>query len=286
VKIVSIALFGGGDKYAQYFYAFVLGHLNLFPGRDGWSLRVHVDDEVAGSPIGEAIRRLQGRGLVEYRYMGMSLGAAGTLLLTKCMMWRCAPVFDADAEYVFCRDIDAAPMPRDRAACEQFIVSKAAVHTVHDNLAHAGIMGGLCGFYAPEFRKLTELCSLDDLYAFANKTDAEWALHGTDQVVLNKMTQNQKVTLLEHRFNGWTEGKPGPHRREASGYECVGFSTPMLDVGLSRWIDGHYLIAMADCLANHLGAAGYDYVAARQFWEKYGDQQIAKEVRDCEKSLA
>ena len=283
-RIVSIALFGDGDKYAQYFYAFVLAHLNLFPLRDGWTLRVYMDDTAANGAVGRGARRLEHEGLIEYRYMGPSRNASGKLLLTKCMLWRCAPVFEEDVEYVFCRDLDAAPMPRDRAVCEQFIASKAALHTVHDNLAHAGVMGGLCGFYAPEFRKLTGLRSLEDLYAFGNKRDDDWALHGTDQMVLNKMTQVFRLmTLLEHRFNGWTEGRPSAHRREASAYECVGYSTPMVDSG--RWDQKIYaplLCATADRLANHLGAAGYDHAAARKFWEMHGDEALAKVVRDCE----
>ena len=280
-KIVSIALFGDGNRYAQYFSSLVLAHLNLFPREEGWGLRVHFDLAVEGDRVGETIHALHDAELIQARRMGSAYSAERQLLLTKCMMWRVAPVFDPAAEYVFSRDLDALPMPRDRAACEQFMLSKAAVHTVHDSMSHAGIMGGLSGFSSFLFRRATGFTSLADVYAYAKKTDAEWAEHGTDQVVLNRMTVSfPHLTLLEHRYSGWASGKPGPYRRAPLDYACEAWSTPLPDAGLSKL--SPELAARADGLAPHLGSAGYDHGAARAFWEEHGDQESARQLRECE----
>lgn len=274
-KVISIALFGQRHEgYAAYLPSFVLAHHSIFPADEGWSLRVHVDSIVDDGRHGRFIARLADAGLVDVARMGPAI-------LTRAMLWRMAPVFEEGVDYAFPRDLDACPMPRDRKACDQFIFSACVVSTVHDNMAHAGIMGGLCGFHAPKFREAMGLQTLDDLYARAKTTDAEWAQHGTDQNVLNRLIcRPGGPILLEHRFNGWTEGKPGAYRREAGIYECAAYSTPLSDAGTSVFVGE--VARQADRLANHLGAAGYDHEAARRFYEEYGDPSIARRVRECE----
>jgi len=273
-KVVSIAVFGDADRYAQYLSAFVRAHLNLFPISDGWRLCVHIDDNVAKCRHGEFIRRLGAAGLVDAEQMGSAA-------LTKAMLWRMKPVF-SDADYVFCRDLDACPMPRDRAVCDQFIVSQATVHTVHDNLAHAGIMGGLCGFRVAAFQRETGLRALDDLYRFANIGDDIWRLHGTDQNVLNRLIcRPGGPIVLEHRFAGWTNGSPTGYRRSPGIYDGQqAYSAPTPDVGVSK-LQGE-LARKADRLAAHMGAAGYDHLAAQQFYDEHGDPAVAEAVRVCE----
>ncbi len=278
-KVVSVALFGNADAkdgsgmaYEQYLVSFVFAHANLFPKSEDWQLRLYMD--TCDSRVGELAVALQEHGLLEVSSMGPAIR-------TQAMMWRMTPCFDESVDYVFCRDIDACPMPRDRIVCEQFIRSKCVVHTVHDSASHAGIMGGLCGFHAPAFRLATGLQSLDDLYLRAKKTDEEWAQHGTDQIVLNTLIDRADgPTLLEHRYNGWHAG-PGKHASRSAGtYRCKAYSALMPDEGKSTLRPG--LQAQADLLANHLGAAGYDHLAARAWWEQYGDVQISLAIRECE----
>lgn len=274
-KIVSLALFGSGNIYARYFGAFARAHLNLFPIAEGWKLRVHCDGAVKSGRYGRVLDRFAGDGLVEISHM-----LAQPPVLTKAMLWRLDPVFDSTVDYVFARDLDACPMPRDRAVCDQFILSQAVVHTVHDNLQHTGIMGGLCGFHAPAYRAATGFKSLDDLYRAANLTDEQWALHGMDQIALNTL-QVRGPLLLEHRFGGWMQGAPTGAIREASEYHCSAWSAPVPDVGVSRFVGE--LAARADRLANHMGAAGYDRETAVKFYDEYGDPEIAARVAACEK---
>jgi hypothetical protein len=271
-KIVSLALFGEGEKYSQYLPAFIRAHLNLFPQRDGWTLRVHVDDKQSESFRGRQLMRLADDGLIEIVYMGPAI-------LTKAMLWRMAPVFDKDVEYVFCRDVDCVPMPRDRAVMEQFIASGATVHTVHDNVLHVGMMGGLCGFHAPTFRQATGFFTLEQVYAFAET--AKWEEHGTDQTVLNRICLRPGgPVLLEHRFNGWHGGPGKQKKRGPQAYPNPAYSAPIPDVGVSPFDASR--AAAADLLANHLGAAGFDHDAAVRFYDKNGDPEIADRVYRAE----
>lgn len=277
-KIVSIALFGdanrkdGRQNYHAYLPTFVLAHANLFPVNQGWELHVHVDEETMAGEYGTKLIKMQERGLLRVELMGEAA-------LTQAMLWRMAPVFDLDADYVFCRDIDCVPMPRDRAVCDVFIASRCAVHTVHDAPVHVGIMGGLCGFRSSVFKSATGLFSLRDLYNFARKTEMEWAQHGTDQIVLNRLVDRAGgPTLLEHRYGGWHAG-PGTNQPKRAGeYRCKAWTTPTPDKGKSSLSPD--LQAQADLLANHLGAAGYDIRHAWEFWVTAGDAEITKRVAE------
>jgi hypothetical protein len=282
-KIYSTALFGSGDQYAQYLPAFLLGALNLFPEDEGWRVRVHADDVVMDTRRGAFLACLLGSGLIDLRVMDPAP-------LTRAMLWRMAPVFEEGVDFVFCRDIDAPPMPRDRAVCERFMTSPASIGTCHDNLAHAGVMGGLCHFRTREFREQSGIHTLEELYKYAAQSDEQWAQHGTDQNVLNRLvSQQSRLVLLEHRFNGWTEGRPGKTDRQAGTYGCKAWSTPTPDKGHSvmhsRYGFGPLFAATvaADTLGNHLGCAGYDHEAARAFWEQHGDRRISNIVAACER---
>lgn len=282
-KAVSIALFGdatrkdgSGQNYHRYLPTFVLAHANLFPRVEGWELHVHVDNTTLNGPYGRMLLRMAEADLLNVR-------SHGSAILTRAMLWRMTPVFAVvDAPYyVFPRDIDALPMPRDREVCDVFIASNCMVHTVHDSLSHAGIMGGLCGFQSAAFKQSTGLGTLNDLYDFAKKTEDEWALHGTDQLVLNRLVDHANgPTLLEHRYNGWHSGPKTKAVHKAGEYRCKSWSTPIPDIGKSKL--GNELQFEADLLANHMGAAGYEVGRARFWWERHGDQKLSQLVRACE----
>ncbi len=287
-KVVSIALFGAqGAKYAVYLPAFVRGHLNLFPPSEDWRLRVNIDRHVLASAAGRYLSRLFAEGLADVANMGEAP-------LTKAMLWRLGPVFDTDADFVFCRDLDAPPMPRDRACCDEFIRAavekKCVVHTIHDSPMHEGIMGGLCGFHAPVFREVTGWRSLEDLYEAAG--DVDYAQHGVDQLVLNRLLlRHGGPRLFEHRYSGWHAGPDANRPRGPGWYQGAGVSAPIRNaVALDHdrvWNTTsvqHALSMMekADYLGNHLGCAGYDHEAATRFWDAYGDPDVAAKVAACE----
>lgn len=287
-KVISIALFGEGDKYAQFLPAFVRAHHNLFPKDDGWELRVHVDDTPS---VGRCLFRYFDAGLLTV----VLASHAGKTPLTKAMLWRMAPVFDTAVDFVFCRDLDSPPMPRDRACCDEFMraaeKTKCCVHTIHDNLMHEQIMGGLCGFHAPAFRAVTGWKTLDDLYAAAKTTDVEWATHGVDQIVLNRLLLRfGGPRLFEHRFNGWHAGPARHPIRGVGKYPCGGVSAPVPNLwpahpGVADAASIEHaagLMEQGDLLGNHLGCAGYDHEAARRFWDAHGNPFVAAKVAACE----
>ena len=277
-KIISTALFGSGDAYGQYLPALVLAHHSVFPDAEGWVLRVHVDRAVEGGRWGRFLRALAAKNLVEVEVMGDAP-------LCRAMLWRLNPVFGPLNNYVFCRDADSLPMPRDRAACEQFISSHCVVHSVHDNVVHRGIMGGLCGFRAVLFQYQTGLRTLSDIYGLADRAGVDWSMKGADQGVLaSLLLRSGSPELFEHRFAGWSNGPRFLSERAPGSYDCPSQSAPVPDVGTSRLVPE--LTAQADRLAPHLGAAGFDHGAARRFYEEHGDVVITKHVNDCERSVS
>lgn len=289
-KVVSYALFGDGSKYTQYLRALVRAHLNLFPISAGWKMRVAYDDKILSSPTGDLLRAYSWDSLIEIDYRG-------TAPLCRSMLWRVAPAFDEDVSHVFCRDVDSPPMPRDRIISDQFVQFGGSVGTAHDNVAHIGIMGGLCHFDAKQFREGTGLGSLDELRTWAESSPrrVDWAKHGADQDVLNRLVaESPKLTILEHRYYGWRDGAQHLEGRRDAGvwpHPERAWSTPMPgspssttpikfgDASPTRWE-----IHSADRLGAHLGCAGYDHEAAVKFWDTYGDPKIAAQVRKCEES--
>jgi hypothetical protein len=273
MKTISLALFGTGNKYAQYVSACVLANLNLFPRDEGWIIKFHIDDAITNTAVGCVLSKMVDRGLIVVRQMGSAP-------LTRAMLWRMAPIWDVGVNYVFCRDLDAPPMPRDRVACEQFVKSGYAVGTILDNVAHIDIMGGLCQFNATAFRLSTGLHSIDDLYHWADHSDAEYKVHGLDQLVLNRLILRPSgPTMLEHRYNGWLDGPNKLPARSAGRYLNPAWSTPIPDIGKSKL--SPELTAEADLLGAHLGVAGYDHQRAFQFWIENGDAELATEVLAC-----
>lgn len=275
VKVVSIAAFGKGDKYLKYLPAFVIAHANLFPAEEDWQLRLQLGTDVA------KVHRTLARA---YHEVGLlTLTEREPEPLTKAMLWRMAPVFDGASDFVFCRDLDAAPLPRDRAVCEQFISSGCFVHTVHDNVHHIGIMGGLCGFLARAFREVSGWRSLEDMYNSAGETQEGWAKHGTDQNVLNRhILNNPAMKLLEHRFSGWSGGPYGT-ARNAGVYNCKAWSMPIPNTGISALTPE--IAAIADRLATHMGAPGYDHDNAIRFWATHGKKDIVDRMLRVEKDI-
>lgn len=168
--------------------------------------------------------------------------------------------------------------------CEDFIASGCVLHTAHDHPAHWGIMGGLCGFWAAPFRQATGLWSLDDIYEIATRAKISWSEYGTDQDVLNRLCLSHKgLLLLEHFYAGWAGGKP--YRNpicEPPTYGCPTKTVPVPDIGNASASFSRELIAEADRLADHLGAAGYDHPTASRFYDTYGNQAIAASVHAAE----
>lgn len=275
-KIISTALFGSGDDYAKYLPALVRAKANLFASRHDWELVVY-----AGDFIDEKWQRL----LWEYEKKGLLRHTCprGSAHLTRAMLWRMHPIFSDVYDYVFPRDLDALLMPRDLMVANTFIDSGCDVHTVHDSAQHTGIMGGLCGFYAPSFRKVMGWSKISDLDAAADESPIGWNKKGTDQNVLNRLVgANRNIKLFEHRYAGWQNG-PGTKTHKEGVYGAQSWSLPTPNRSKSRF--SPELNDKADHLAPHMGAAGYDHEAAIRFYDEYGDLSVTEAARAAEQGI-
>lgn len=209
--------------------AVVLANRSLFPVSEGWVLRIHHDQHLYAGNCGALLFELQAAGWLELRYMGQTPETP----LCQAMLWRMAPVFEEGVDVVFCRDIDALPMPREKARMEAFLASDAVIGAIHDSPYHDGIMGGLCSVRPRELRAATGIHSLDALCA----QGGGYETHGADQHLLNKVATG--LSQLIEKAPPPDENDPreflAPHLGSA-GFDVEG-ALAHYDVGISlqRW---------------------------------------------------
>ena len=190
-NIVSYALFtnhpeyGHRELYWQCVPAVILAHHVFYPE---WEMRVHHDSSV-NRPCGDVLRRYAAEGLVKLQYVEENVATC------RSMLWRLLPLWDADAGYVICRDMDSLPTAKDRAAVNEFTASGKAIHELGDNQAHSGLMGGMVGF-APGFKTKVEAIgvrSWSDFLAMGD-ANADFPMHvpsgGPDQILMNRVLPN------------------------------------------------------------------------------------------------
>jgi hypothetical protein len=167
-----------GIFFVNYLQALVRAHHYSWPG---WELWIHHDDRAK-----------------EFAYFGclMSMAVSGLLRLIDCgkaetlcgsMLWRMKPVWDLEAGWVVCRDVDSLPMPRDRVMVEEADKADAVVHAVLDSESHSGpLMGGMVAFRAPRLRTaLPYYKTWDDFMLRAKFHGIDMNKHGADQRLLN-----------------------------------------------------------------------------------------------------
>lgn len=100
--------------------------------------------------------------------------------LCEAMIWRMKPVFIEDVTHVICRDADAITTYREALSVNKWVKSSDAIHCIHDNPSHSGLMGGMIGV------KTYALCGRmfkdwnDMIYRF------DLSKRGSDQELLNK----------------------------------------------------------------------------------------------------
>lgn len=255
-RVISLAIFGDGG-YWQYLPAYIRAHHALFPG---YELRIHHDDAIDRAPYGHALRALEVRGLVALRQMP-SRPETG-----KCekMLWRIAPAWDPEVEYLFCRDIDALPTWRERRACEEFIASGIDAHALSDNPAHCGLMGGLCGFRAETLRALA--FSHADFVVSAGFSDERWAQHGADQDFLNSRA-GARLRVFEHAPFRYPAEEDRPERSRTT--PTVEGAT-RFSVDLATFNDPRVPLDVrqaADTLIPYMGVAGHDPQRAINYYD-------------------
>jgi hypothetical protein len=281
--VLSYSLFGKDTPYARFLPAVVRANLALFPAEEGWVMRIHHDEHLDALPYGPVLRKLEAKGTIELRRMRVSTELPTPLCVA--MMWRIAPLFDKSVDVVFCRDLDALPTPRDRAACDEFLASSAQTHVIHDQPVHDGMMGGLCGFKSAVRTTLDNLGGFDGFlcageYVTRKKlSEFDWNKKGADQDVLNQYIVPMFQILVHHY----------PGRKNRGGFAHPSFNVewkqtpqvgpqggpPSMRFLLERQLQ-------AEALAPYMGCDGFDVEKAVEFYDELPEPLVLDDVDDAE----
>lgn len=101
--------------------------------------------------------------------------------LCEGMIWRMNPIFNQDVSHVLCRDCDSVTTYREALSVQKWIESGVGVLALHDNPAHAGLMGGMIGVTTSKFKALTGYQDFNSMIAGVNLSQ-----RGSDQNLLNQ----------------------------------------------------------------------------------------------------
>jgi hypothetical protein len=255
-RVASYALFTGHPQYGhrelywQCIPAVVRAHHNFY---EGWEMRIYHDSSV-NEPYGEQLRSYAAAGLVTLVHHEENIATC------RSMLWRLLPLWDADAGYLICRDMDSLPTAKDRAAVDEFIASGKLIHELCDNDSHSGLMGGMVGF-APGVAD--RLCAQNvartwDDFLRIGDLNHEFPMHvpsgGPDQILMNR--------VLPSLFSGEI------HSRNYRGNPVGTERTDELSVAIGK-------------LVPHLGAPGFDVATAIALLDAHGLPEVAERARQA-----
>lgn len=254
-KVIAYALFGQSPSYAAFLPAIIRANVTLFPPNEGWKTVIYCDKT--------NFDRIPVYGDDLVIKFCKTWPEDKPIPRGKAALWRMTP--DVTVDYVFARDLDSLPTPRERACMEGFIESGAPFHNIFDHPLHSGIMGGLCGFDVKKFIEHTGIECLRQLYDAGEKAipNLDWDVHSADQDVLNQvLIVDKKIPILLYqnppKMTGpleWTK-------------TAVGMSSKLLHE--------------AEALVPHMGAAGFAVQKAINFYEKHGDTELMARIRKAE----
>lgn len=274
-RVISLAVFGEGG-YWRYLGTYIRAHHSLF---SSFELRVHHDESIDRVPYGKALYALADRGLIQLVSMITSCPCTG-----KCakMLWRLAPAWDPNVSYVFSRDLDSLPTWRERCVVEEFISSGCGLHTIHDNVSHCGVMGGLCGVNVTSFREAIGAMTFREFIIAAGYTNARWDVHGADQDYLNGKIA-PRMSILEHSvFKRTDENGNQIHRSPST--NTVRFITEVPNLGTLGVSEK--VRQESDALVNYMGTAGYHLERALEFYESRDVCPVLDRIEQAESTAA
>lgn len=109
-------------------------------------------------------------------HMGEAIGFMPTI-------WRMAPLWDRNNNFVLCRDLDAAPMTEEVRATYYFLESGFDIHSISSYKLHTTtLMAGLCGFNSKKLRDESWFPRVFEDYRNFRGHDWVW---GCDQALLS-----------------------------------------------------------------------------------------------------
>ena len=292
MNVVSTSLFTDHARYQPYLSAALRAHHNLFRG---WTYRIYHDHLVYDGPYGEALRRLEARGLVEMCFV------SDDAAIERAMLWRVfLPLWDLRVERFIVRDIDMVASFRERRAVEEWIRSGLPAHSMSDRRGHHDwpAINGMLGF-TPEVRELLDAGSgrtadtLEKLFARAGWPESVWRSNyrasgpGADPKnrVCASTTNNQfflgihvwpfvQKHALEHRLSGCPTFGAAQSRQGVADF-------PGEDLGVSAAIR-----EQSDALIPFIGASransDIDLDRIVEFYREHGDADIERAISECE----
>jgi len=199
--------------------------------------------------------------------------------LCEAMLWRLLPAFDVNEDgstytHFICRDLDSVATYREAQAVRQWTDSEAGAHAITDSISHSiAMMGGMIGFTPQSFRERIGAETFEELLS---KMRIDFSRKGSDQDFLNRIVypryaKKGEESIIQHYFKGYGQTWLDGFTRcdcwlyaDATGHkgDCD------LNVNLGLDIDPHD----ANCIGEHIGAAGFNHLQTMNLIRKYNDR--------------
>lgn len=190
MKVLSYSWFHAangrrGDLFSARIPAVLRAARALFPE---WTIVIHHDNALDDEAYAPVLRRLHDSGALRL----VNCGDA-THRMAEAMLWRLKPIWEPGDEYVLARDLDSMATPRERWTVETFMRTGASMHMINDSPSHhlpgpcPFMLGGMVGFYVPEFLKVTGIKAWTDVIEYGRANGCNLDGYGGDQDVMNKM---------------------------------------------------------------------------------------------------
>jgi len=187
-KIISYSLFGHerfNDENKFVFDKYVLGvYFNARMNRliyPDWQTEIQVDEKMLEHFIYQNYFADLQKLFPAFSYTPFHWNGD----LCRGMIQRIAPVYyidDLAPRYVLCRDLDTVCTHKESLAAALWINSGKMIHSINDNSAHSGLMGGLIGIDTKMFHEsFNQYNTLENLIR-----DFDLSKHGSDQHLLNQ----------------------------------------------------------------------------------------------------
>ena len=197
MKIVSFSLYGDNPLYTEGALINLEYSKIIYPD---WTCRFYCDENSV--PTGVLCSLKQGGGEV------IIMKDTCRFFNYAPSIWRLNPFMDSSCSYFIVRDADSRLSFREKAAVDEWIISKKTLHLLHDNEAHRSpVMAGMFG------AKGNSIPDFELILAEYMKKDTHLRV-GSDQRFLNRVILPLFINdFLSHNDLLDQHGRTLSHRR-------------------------------------------------------------------------
>jgi len=253
-------------------------HYGIYPD-SRWKIRLTTDRPFTSNDYyGKEINNLASADLIQLRIVtnGGSLWEQSVKGIG--MLWRLIPAWEAENDFVFCRDLDSILTPRQAKCVYHFIDSPYIAHGINDNNSHTiPLMGGMVGFRCQPFVNAIGFRSFSSMVDSWGRNSEAWNSHGKDQeFLMDRIWPRVMHCSLIHKIQG-------PNDRcmlkdPVPGVQLRGLSERLLNEGDNFT---NY-IGASNCVNTTYGERSLQEMIA--FYEDAGNKEKNKEISIAEKS--